>query len=292
MQSLSFSFRIGRSTISSIISDVCRAIWTNLADQHIKMPQTTNEWQEISNEFYNMWQFPNCLGAIDGKHVVITAPPNTGSVHFNYKGTFSVVLMALVDSHAKFRYIDVGAYGRNSDGGIFRNSSLGKSLQNHLLSIPIDRPLPLAQNEESLPFVFLADEAFPLQRHIMRPYPGTNLSPEKKAFNYRLSRGRRIVENAFGILAQRFRIFHTKINASTPKITEIIKACCLLHNLVKDDPDILPEVSQNEGQFTRMEPDTEAMGDSAQEVRDKLKDYFVANPLSWQNSYLTRGLYD
>ena len=274
LQSLSFSFRIGRSTISSIISDVCRAIWTNLADQHIKMPQTTNEWQEISNEFYNMWQFPNCLGAIDGKHVVITAPPNTGSVHFNYKGTFSVVLMALVDSHAKFRYIDVGAYGRNSDGGIFRNSSLGKSLQNHLLSIPIDRPLPLAQNEESLPFVFLADEAFPLQRHIMRPYPGTNLSPEKKAFNYRLSRGRRIVENAFGILAQRFRIFHTKIKASTPKITEIIKACCLLHNLVnvKDDPDILPGVSQNEGQITRMEPDTEAIGDSAQEVRDKLKD--------------------
>ena len=286
---------MGRSTISLIVSDVCTAIWTNLAAQHVRMPQNTTDWQDISNDFYNLWQFPNCLGAIDGKHVVITAPPNTGSMHFNYKGTFSIVLMALVDGHAKFRYIDVGAYGRNSDGGIFRNSSLGSALERDLLHIPTDRALPLAQDGEQLPFVFLTDEAFPLQRHIMRPFPGTNLSPAKQAFNYRLSRGRRIVENAFGILSQRFRIFHTKINASTDKVIAVVKACCVLHNLIKDDSGNMQVGSQSQEeaeQFTAIDPDTDVSSDDAQQVREKLKDYFVPYPLSWQNRYLNRGLHD
>ena len=259
----------------------------------MKMPTSTDEWLEISNDFYTMWQFPNCLGAIDGKHVVVRSPPNTGSLHYNHKGTFSVVLMALVDGNAKFRYIDVGAYGRNSDGGIFKSSSLGQALDQNLLHIPNDDSLPEVSDGERLPFVFLADEAFPLQRHIMRPYPGLHLSKEKQAFNYRLSRGRRIVENAFGILAQRFRVFHTKINLSLETVREVIKVTCLLHNLLRDDPSAIPIDTQSQGQnsqFTTMEHDMEPGTETAHQVRDKLRNFFVAYPLSWQNSYLNRGL--
>ena len=68
------------------------------------MPSSAEEWMSIAEEFEAKWNFPNCIGAIDGKHCSIMAPGNTGSLHFNYKGFFSVVLMGLVDANP-----DVGA---------------------------------------------------------------------------------------------------------------------------------------------------------------------------------------
>lgn len=81
--------------------------------------------------------------------------------------------------------------------------------------------------------MILADAAFPLQQHILKPYPFKHMTKEERIFNYRLSRGRRVVENAFGILANRFRIFLTPINMSRDKVVLITTACCILHNFIK-----------------------------------------------------------
>jgi len=92
---------LGHSTVHNIIKDVCEAIIDKLLLEVMPPPSVEN-WEKIRNDFWNKWNFPNCLGAIDGKHVEIFAPPNSDTQFFNYKKTFSIVLMALVDANYKF----------------------------------------------------------------------------------------------------------------------------------------------------------------------------------------------
>jgi hypothetical protein len=68
----------------------------------IQCPTTTEEWTAIAEQFEKRWQFPHCCGALDGKHVAVTYPWNTGSMYRNYKGFFSIVIMALVDADYNF----------------------------------------------------------------------------------------------------------------------------------------------------------------------------------------------
>ena len=128
--------------------------------------------------------------------------------------------------------VDIGSYGSNSDAGIFRNSALRRKLQNQTLRIPEDRPLVNTDNEELCPHVIVGDEAFPLMPNLMRPFPGNDLDYAKRIFNYRPSRARRIAENGFGILANRWRIFHQKIPLAPENVDSVIKATVVLHNIL------------------------------------------------------------
>lgn len=78
----------------------------------------------VDFRFYDKWDFPNCLGCIDGKHVTVQKPDNTGSEFFNYKQRTSIVLMAVCDADYKFTIIDVGQSGSNNDAGIWGHSKL------------------------------------------------------------------------------------------------------------------------------------------------------------------------
>ncbi|KAI2646849.1 Protein ALP1-like [Labeo rohita] len=193
----------------------------------------STEWSNIAAGFLERWNFPNCVGSIDGKHVVIQAPPNSGSMFYNYKGTFSMVLLAVVDANYLFRIIDVGGYGRNSDSGTLANSAFGEALRNGTLDLPHDCALPGSQHCTPLPHVFVGDEAFPLQRHLLRPFPGCNLSREKRIFNYRLSRARLTVECAFGILTSQWRMYRRLLTINPAKAEVCVKATCILHNFLR-----------------------------------------------------------
>lgn len=147
----------------------------------------------VAGRFEERWNFPHCIGALDGKHVLIQAPPNSGSLFFNYKGTFSVVLLALVDADYRFIAVDIRGYGGNSDGGIFANSDLGKALQAGQLDVPPPSLLSSAPELGPLPYVTVGDEAFPMKPCLLRPYSGLRLPEDQRVFNYRLSTARRIV---------------------------------------------------------------------------------------------------
>ncbi|PVD33540.1 hypothetical protein C0Q70_04797 [Pomacea canaliculata] len=106
----------------------------------VEVPSTEAEWQQISLEFAQRWNLPNCIGAIDGKHVAIRSPG--GSTHYNYLKFHSIILLAVVDAKYRFLYFNVGANGRAGDAGVFRDSTLAAALENNTLNIPTPVPLP------------------------------------------------------------------------------------------------------------------------------------------------------
>ena len=129
------------STVQKIITRTCDIIWSEL--QPTLMPVPTKEnWQHMESSFSTRWNFPNCVGTLDGKHVVMTAPAKSGSLFHNYKGTFSIVLMALVDSSYRFTFADIGDYGSNADGANFTGSAFGQALLDGELDFPGPKELP------------------------------------------------------------------------------------------------------------------------------------------------------
>lgn len=170
----------------------------------------------------------NCGGALDGKHIRIVPPPGSGALYYNYKHFYSVILMALVDANYEFVYIDIGKQGRMSDGGVLEWTSFYRNLQQNKLCFPTQD-----ETKANLNFVIIGDEAFALHKHVLKPFSQKELSYEKRVFNYRLARARNVVENAFGLLAARFRVFHTSLAMSPEKINHIVLAACVLHNFLR-----------------------------------------------------------
>ena len=105
-----------------------------------------------------------CIGGLDGKRVLIAKPPHSGSECYDYKGHFSVIMLALVDANYKFMYVTVGASGRASDGGVCQRYGLKVALEQDQLSIPPSAALPFSNRE--CPYVVEGDRAFPGKKKI------------------------------------------------------------------------------------------------------------------------------
>lgn len=103
------------------MKEVCKEIWNTLQPEYMPSP-TEETWIQSEKGYRETWNFPNCVGSIDGKHIAIKCPKNSGSEYFCYKKFFSVVLLAIVDPCYKFTVIEVGSYGSHSDSSIFENS--------------------------------------------------------------------------------------------------------------------------------------------------------------------------
>lgn len=223
---------MGNATIGKIIRQVCIVIWNKLQSSEMPVP-STQDWLNISTGFYTRSNFPNCVGAIDGKHIRLNSPKLSGSLYYNYKGYSSIVLLAVCDANYCFTIIDVGSYGKEGDSNIFKYSAFGKKVISESINFPPNNYLPGDESGNPLPFFLIGDEAFPLRTNLLRPFPGRSLNKERKIFNYRLSRARRNVECSFGILANKWRVFHTPLLVNPNFATDIIKASCILHNFVR-----------------------------------------------------------
>ncbi len=227
--------------VKGIMQETCQALWDALQSELLPVPNE-DMWRGIAQRFETKWNFPNCIGAIDGKHVMMQCP-NSGSKYYNYKGYFSMVLLAMVDADYYFILLDIGSYGSNSDGGIFVNCALGMEYMDHRLSVPTGQTLPGMEHKGPMPFVMIGDAAFPGCTDLLRPYPGRKAgkpAPFAEAlFNYCLSQACRCSENAFGILAQWFQLYHRRLCLLPETAQQVIQATCILHNFLTQPTDYI-----------------------------------------------------
>lgn len=269
---------MGSATVAGIVKETVIVIWQTLQPLHMKIP-TSEDFKQIAEDYYKLWNFPNCVGTIDGKHIRILCPEHSGTMFYNYKHYFSIVLQGTVDAHYKFINIDVGGFGKQSDGGTFRNSALFLKLIDGHLDIP--EPAPLPDSDITVPYVFLADEAYPLLQNLLKPYNRNQLNADKEYFNSRLSRARRTVECAFGIIYSKWRILGKAIETQPDVADNIVKCICVLHNTIIDR-----EGMEHHLNDISTYPDANIRNcgigrptSAAQQIRDIFKTYICRNPI-------------
>ncbi|XP_066926385.1 uncharacterized protein [Clytia hemisphaerica] len=309
LESLSFQFRICANAVSYIIKGCCNAIVERLEPEFLMPPENKDQWSKIAKCFEERWNYPHALGAVDGKHIRIIEPKNKGSRYYNYKHTHSIILLAVAGPNYECLYADVGTPGRANDSGIWNRTSLMKGVQDGTVDLPNGEKL--GSSGESVPHVFLGDDAFALRPFVMKPFPQQGLNEEKRIYNYRHSRGRRISENLFGILASRWRVFFTVINFEPDYVEDILLATLVLHNmLIKSSkssnayrpPSLVDGCLDNgeisEGEWCSLEEPADSLyplevprtghnsSITAKSVREKFMDYFIKEgAVEWQWKY-------
>ncbi|XP_037781859.1 protein ALP1-like [Penaeus monodon] len=298
-RSLSWSYKISHNLIAAIIPEVCKAIHDVLKEKYLKLPATSEKWQDIAKGFYNLWNFPLCLGALDGKRVPVRKTANCGSGDFETKAHDNLIMLGLVDANYQFMYVDVGEKGHSSESGVWDRCTLREDIENQSIQIPPASTLPYTNTKA--PYVVVGDDVFPLKTYLMKPYSGRNITRDQAIFNYRLSRARRVADNAFGILASKFRVLLQPIASKPVFIKDIIFATVVLHNFLqmRNGKPVSPELLQREDQekgiiisgeweavsMESLQPIPRGCSNEAKAVRDNFKDYFISTgAVSWQDT--------
>ncbi|XP_050028274.1 putative nuclease HARBI1 [Dermacentor andersoni] len=290
MEDIALSYRMHASTVASVLKETLPAIWDCLKPLVLGRP-STQRWRDIAEEYYDKWDFPNTIGSIDGKHFAIKCPNKSGSDFYNYKGFYSLIMLAIADANYRFIMVDIGAQGRYSDASFFKRSPLQAVFEEGALGLP--------SNMSKWPPCLVGDAAFPLRTYLV-PYPGRKLDDRKKVFNYRLSRARRCIENAFGILVSRWRVFFGTVEGAPELLNNMIQAAVCLHNSLMGDAAYCPDEYSGtlcgetvyDGEWrrtvtkigTKTVPSNNRPTSAAMAMRDELADYFMSAECSlpWQ----------
>lgn len=215
-------------------------------------------------------------------------------------------MLAVADHQYRFIYMDVGAEGKASDGGVWARTQLQADMNDAGNPLNIPPPQPIGNGEQNIPMYLVGDDAFPLRHNLMKPFPQLNMSLRQRVFNYRLSRCRRVIENAFGILTTKFRLFRQELTMHPKNSEVVIGAAVVIHNLLRErcgksyiptglvdledvDHQVVPGRWRQEGSLDRMNalpPRNTTF--HAKEIRNLLAEHFVRpdGEVPWQYSML------
>ncbi|KAK1886217.1 REST corepressor 1 [Dissostichus eleginoides] len=200
-RSIGHLFGVSISSVCRCVQDFCTAAEALLVPEQIRFPNQ-EKFAEMSAYYENRWGIPHCVGAIDGSHIPIIAPQEYHCDYFNRKGWHSIILQGVVDGRGLFWNVFAGMPGSLHDARVLRLSTLWElaTRGNHFP----------AQTRNiggvSMGYYLLGDSAYPLQNWLLKPFQDTGrLTAEQQTFNRKFSRGRVVVENAFGRLKGRWR---------------------------------------------------------------------------------------
>ena len=256
---------------------------------------------------------PHTIGCIDGKRICIECPRLNGTLYYNYKGFFSMVLRALCDSNYCFTLV-LGQYGSNNDSGVLANSQMGQMSEDELLHVPPGTKLQ-KDDLHGCHYFLLGGEIFLLKKWLMRSFPGKTADEKERIYNYRHSRACRVIENCFDIFSARFRILQKPIRALVENAEKYVLACFALYNYLhlRDNAHYTPagfiDSEDEHGNFVpgewRSQNESAVQSGSFQsinavqgfrsrvdalEVRNRLENCLNSNErsVSWQTDYVRR----
>ena len=291
-------FGVSKPSVCIIVNEVCSAIVTILMPRFIRLP-TGGKSDEVVAGFRNRWGFPQCAAAVDGTHIPIIAPNEYHADYHNRKGWYSILMQAVVDHDYRFTDVYIGWPGRVHDARVFANSKIFRRAEDNTLF-----PNDIVNIEGvQMPIVLLGDPAYPLMTWLMKPFSDNGrLTGGQTRYNYRLSKARMVVENAFGRLKGRWRCL-LKRNDNALKnvpnmvasccvpnmvasccVPNMVASCCVLHNLCETwgesfDETWLQEVDQSADEFHQpndVQPENQGRG-LAENIRRVLVAYFGNN---------------
>ncbi|XP_059612271.1 uncharacterized protein LOC132258805 [Phlebotomus argentipes] len=222
--SLATFFNVSISAVRAVITDTCSVLWETLSPEYVKMPSTAEEWTAIAEQYENLWNMPNCIGALDARIVQFVS----GRSRFGSDVTTrDLVLICSCDANYVFTHVDLV----DNEKEIFSQTSLRQVLNNEMQQLPASRSV--AEKTPPLPYFMVGTTSFPLLKHLIRPYAGQMLDQRRAHFNSRCQTAHRTVENAFGILTSRWRILLSPMTKKPKNIVHIVRACVVLHNFLK-----------------------------------------------------------
>ena len=220
-------FGVARSTVCEIVHETAQSIVSVLLKHYLYFP-TGAQLDDVIRGFESKWGFPQCAGAIDGSHIPVRAPTLNHTDYYNRKGWYSIIIQAVVDHNYIFRDVCIGRPGSVHDARVLANSTLyEKATSQKILNGHVKQMMG-----HDIPAVLVGDSGYLLLTWIMKPYAhNTCLTRAQKSYNYRLSRARIVVENAFGRLKARWRRLLKPNDMLIENVPNLVAACCVLHNI-------------------------------------------------------------
>ncbi|XP_061599578.1 uncharacterized protein LOC133462376 [Cololabis saira] len=226
-RSIGHLFGVSITTVCTCVQDFCKAVDMLLLPEQIRFPDE-RRLRQIAAYNESRWGMPHCVGAIDGSHIPIIAPKDYHNDYFNRKGWHSIILQGVVDGKGLFWNVFAGPAGSTHDARVLRLSNLWELASRENLFPANFRNI----GGTNVGYYILGDSAYPLQKWLMKPFHDTGrLTVDQKTFNYKFSRARVVVENAFGRLKGRWRCLLKRNDSDIKLVKAMVLACCALHNL-------------------------------------------------------------
>ena len=164
-------------TTTTICKFVCKAILAEFQKEYLTCPTDSTDWKKVE-KFRTIWNVPHAVGTLDGKHIAMKKPKKSRSEYYNYKGFFSLLLLALVDTEYRFLWVDVGSSGSPSDAQIFNQSKLREKVEDGAMGLT--PPEPLGEGGPDLQYFLLSDDAFALMLWMGKPHRRRKLTRERE----------------------------------------------------------------------------------------------------------------
>ena len=245
-------FGISKAVCIKITQDFRDEI-VRIASEFIKFPKNGPDTATAIQHFKEFadCRIPQVMGALDGTHIEIEAPPTESKVdYFSRKQKYTVNTQAVIGANLMFLHVATGFPGSIHDARMCRATSVFQEAENgQILATPTD-----VINGYAVRPLILGDSAYPCTNWILKPFNfNLNLTQDQKKYNRKVSASRSTIERAFGLLKVRWRCLLKRMDDRLENVPKIIITCCVLHNICQkvgdhyiDRENILPIVLNQE----------------------------------------------